>query len=114
MCFDGLIARLYTSDPGVGAVVLILIPYAAAYAIFDGIQVVAAGALRGAGDTRFPAALALSAFWLLGLPIGYLLAFPWGQGERGLWAGLVLALGLVAGLLSLRIWWVHRRGGFIV
>ncbi|HEX9944595.1 MAG TPA: MATE family efflux transporter [Thermoanaerobaculia bacterium] len=99
----GPLARLYTRDGAVIAVVLALLPIAAAFQVFDGIQVVSAGVLRGSADTNFPAAVALLAYWLLALPVGWLLAFRAGLGVRGLWWGITVGILAVAALLVLRI-----------
>jgi MATE family multidrug resistance protein len=105
------LARLYTGDPVVIAMATALLPIAAVFQVFDGIQVVGAGVLRGAADTTYPAGLALVGFWLIGLPAGWTLAFTAGQGPRGLWWGATIALGAVALLLLARI--AHRFRGEI-
>jgi MATE family multidrug resistance protein len=102
--FPEMLARLYTDEPRVIALAATLLPIAALFQVFDGTQVVAAGILRGAADTRVPALLAALGFWALGLPIGVWLAFREGWGPAGLWWGLTTALGSVAALLLLRIW----------
>lgn len=99
----GPLARLYTPDPAVIAMVLALLPIAAAFQVFDGLQVVSAGVLRGAADTTFPAVMALIGYWVIGLPVGWTLAFHAGLGARGLWWGLTVGLAAVAVLLLLRI-----------
>jgi len=88
-----------------------LLPVAAAFQVFDGVQVVGAGVLRGAADTRFAAIIALVGYWVLGLPLGAYLAFHLGQGPRGLWWGLTLGLAIVAVFLCARI--VRRFRGHI-
>ncbi len=105
------LARLYTLDPVVIAMATALLPIAAVFQVFDGIQVVGAGVLRGAADTTYPAGLALVGFWLIGLPAGWALAFTAGQGPRGLWWGATIALAAVAFLLLARI--AHRFRGEI-
>jgi multidrug resistance protein, MATE family len=97
------LARLYTTDPAVIALVATLLPIAAAFQIFDGIQVVAAGILRGSADTTFPAGIALVGFWVIGLPTGWFLAFRMGGGPPGLWWGLTIALAVVSVLYTARI-----------
>ncbi|PYQ61917.1 MAG: MATE family efflux transporter [Acidobacteria bacterium] len=99
----GPLARLYTNDAEVIAMVRLLLPIAAAFLVFDGLQVVSSGVLRGAADTTFPAAMALIGYWALGLPTGWILAFRAGLGARGLWWGFTVGLGSVALLLLLRI-----------
>jgi MATE family multidrug resistance protein len=91
------------------AIIVLLLPVAAAFQIFDGIQIVCSGVLRGAGDLRVPMLLHLCGFWLLGIPLSLWLAFPFGMGPRGLWAGLAVALAFVAALLLLRVRWRIAR-----
>jgi multidrug resistance protein, MATE family len=64
---------------------------------------VAIGILRGIGDTRAPVAINVLGFWLIGLPVSLLLAFPLGLGPPGLWWGLVIGLAVVAVVLLLRV-----------
>ena len=71
--------------------------------LFDGLQTVATGALRGAGDTRTPMLCHFTAYWIIGLPLGAWLCFRRGWGAFGLWAGLSLALILI-GIVLLRAW----------
>jgi MATE family, multidrug efflux pump len=97
------LARLYTQDSAVIAMAAALLPIAAVFQVFDGAQVVAAGVLRGAADTTFPAGIALVGFWLVGLPAGWALAFPGGLGPRGLWWGLTIGLMAVSALFLVRI-----------
>lgn len=98
-----LLGRLYSNEPRVIQMSVLLIPIAALFQVFDGTQVVAAGVLRGSADTRLPAVLSFVGFWLLGLPLGYLLAFPFDQGPKGLWWGLTFGLAAVSFLLVARI-----------
>jgi MATE family multidrug resistance protein len=99
---EGL-ARLYTTDPTVIAMAAALLPIAAMFQVFDGVQVVGAGVLRGAADTTFPAGIALVGFWLVGLPAGWALAFLARLGAQGLWWGLTAGLAAVATLFVIRI-----------
>ncbi len=105
----GPLARLYTTDPAVTAVVMVLLPIAALFQVFDGLQVVASGVLRGAADTTFPAAMALIGYWVLGLPVGWWLGFRGAMGPAGLWLGITLGLTVVAVLLVARIAVRFRR-----
>ncbi len=97
------LAALYTTDAAVLAVAAGLIPLAGVFQVFDGLQVVSLGVLRGVGDTRAPVVINLVGFWLVGLPLGSWLCFARGMGARGLWWGLVAGLATVAVVLALRV-----------
>ena len=97
--------ELYTHDAQVLAVGPSLLWLAAAFQIFDGIQTVSTGALRGLGETRVPMVANFVGYWLFGLPVGFVLCFVLHWGIYGLWIGLTLALILIAVTL-LRRW--HR------
>jgi MATE family multidrug resistance protein len=97
------LARTYTTVEEVLLMASTLIPIAGFFQIFDGIQVVSAGVLRGAGDTRAPLVFNILGFWLVGLPTSLVLAFRFGFGARGLWWGLVAGLCVVAATLSIRV-----------
>jgi len=93
---------LYTRNPQVLAVGPTLLWVAAAFQIFDGIQTVSTGALRGLGETRVPMFANLVGYWVLGLPLGLLLCFVLHWGIYGLWIGLTLALVVIAVTVLLR------------
>ena len=96
------LARLFTDQPEVLGAAAPLLLIAAVFQISDGVQAVAAGGLRGAGDTRIPLILNLLGHYGVGLPAGVLLATTFGLGARGLWWGLSIGLGCVALGLTLR------------
>ncbi len=98
------LAMAYVREPGVVALAASLIPLAGVFQLFDGIQAVAGGALRGAADTRAAMLANILGFWMVGLPIGLTLAFRAGMGPRGLWWGLVIGLAAVAAVLVLRLY----------
>ena len=79
-----------------------LLAIAALFQVFDGMQVIAAGVLRGYRDTMVPMLLATFGYWGVGFAACWLLAFPLGYGAVGLWWGLALGLAVVAVLLTLR------------
>jgi MATE family, multidrug efflux pump len=99
----GELAGAYTSDLEVAALAAALIPIAGVFQVFDGVQVVSSGVLRGLGDTRAPMIVNVLGFWLVGMPVSLWLAFPLGLGPQGLWWGLVAGLAVVGVLLVLRI-----------
>jgi len=99
----GWIARIFTPDVAVIASAIVLLRVAAFFQLFDGLQVVATGALRGVGDTRTPMLSHFAGYWLIGLPAGIVLCFHYRFGAAGLWAGLSLGLILIG--LTLTWWW---------
>jgi MATE family multidrug resistance protein len=103
LAVPGLLARAFSNDAPVIATVELLLPIAGVFQIFDGMQVVAAGALRGVGDTRAPMVLNLIGFWLLGLPVSLGLGFGLDWGPTGVWWGLAIGIGAVAVLLTSRV-----------
>lgn len=98
-----LLARIFTADLPVVEVAAVLIPIAGLFQVFDGVQVVSAGVLRGVGDTRIPMLLNLLGFWFVGLPVSAALGFWLDLGPRGVWWGLAGGLGVVAILLLARV-----------
>ena len=94
--------ELYTHDPQVLAVGPSLLWIAAAFQIFDGVQTVCTGALRGLGETRAPMFANFVGYWILGLPLGLILCFVLKWGIYGMWIGLTLALIVISTILLLR------------
>ena len=100
--FPEAIASVITNEPAVIEAALPLLVIAAAFQLSDGVQAVAAGALRGAGDTRWPLAANLIGHYGVGLPLGCLLTFGLDMGPSGLWWGLSAGLSAVAIALTFR------------
>jgi MATE family multidrug resistance protein len=105
------ILSLYTNDAAVLNLGVKLLAIAALFQLFDGIQTVATGALRGLGETRLPMLVNFCGYWVLGLPIGYVLCFEKGIGITGLWWGLTIALILISMVLLLA--W-QRKTAYVV
>ena len=101
-----VIARVFSPDPAVVRVGATLLLVAAAFQLFDGVQVVTTGALRGAGDTKTPMLANFVAYWFIGIPLGYFLCFRLGWGALGVWIGLCTGLMIVGS--ALLISW-HKR-----
>ena len=94
---------LFSTDASVLTVGTSLLLLAALFQLFDGLQGVITGTLRGLGDTRTPMVVNLVAHWVIGLPTSYLLCFVIGWGVYGLWVGLSLGL-IVTGIILLYVW----------
>jgi len=102
------IAKIYVdidapANRGLVGIALYLLVIAALFQIFDGVQAIAAGALRGYRDTAVPLLLAVIGYWGVGFAGGWVLAFPAGFGPIGLWSGLAVGLAAVAVMLTLRL-----------
>jgi MATE family multidrug resistance protein len=105
------IVSLFTRDEHVASIGVGLLRIAAVFQLFDGVQSVAAGALRGAGDVRVPFVANVVAHWLVGLPLSLVLAFVLHGGAEGLWWGLTAGLVVVAVALSVRF--AHLSRGVV-
>ncbi len=104
------ILRLFTADVAVLAIGVPLVLVAALFQLFDGLQGVATGVLRGLGDTRTPMVWNLAGHWVIGLPLGYVLCFERGWGALGLWSGLCLGLRVVGCVLV--VTWSRRTAAW--
>jgi multidrug resistance protein, MATE family len=103
MSAPGFLLAVFTKNADVLAIAVPLVGIASVFQIFDGVQVVTTGVLRGAGNTRTPMLTNLMGHWLLGLPTGYVLCFILGFGVQGLWIGLSTGL-IVVGSVLLAVW----------
>lgn len=105
--FSKTLARIFSPDLEVIKVGSTLLLVAAAFQLFDGIQICTTGALRGTGDTRTPMLANLGAYWFIGLPLAFTLGFKLGWGALGVWIGLCVGLIMIgSGLL---IVWRRRQ-----
>jgi MATE family multidrug resistance protein len=109
MTVPHMLVRAFTTDERVVAVGADLLRIAALFQIFDGVQAVAAGALRGAGDMRYPFVANVIAHWLVGFPAALVLGFALHGGARGLWWGLTAGLVFVSVLLAARFAVITRH-----
>jgi MATE family multidrug resistance protein len=100
---------LYIHDSAVEVQAASLLLIAALFQLSDGAQVAGLGALRGMKDVKIPTMITLLAYWILGLPVGYVLAFVWEMGAEGIWYGLLLGLTVAAFLLYFRFRSMLRR-----
>ena len=111
--FREQIALLYTENQAVITIAMQLLLFAAVYQCTDAIQVIAAGALRGYKDMRSIFNRTFIAYWILGLPLGYILGMTdWivePMGAHGFWTGFIVGLSSAALLLGLRLRWMHKQ-----
>ncbi|SHM05210.1 MATE family efflux transporter [Mucilaginibacter sp. OK098] len=104
-----LLPWMYTSDKAVITIAAQLLIIAAFFQLFDGTQVVGLGILRGMGDVNIPTVITFLAYWVIGLPVGYLLGMPLHLGVAGIWYGLVLGLMASAILLFFRFQFISKK-----
>jgi MATE family multidrug resistance protein len=102
------IARAYTNDLPTIALAAQLIPIAAVFQVFDGLQCVSIGLLRGTGDTRTPMIVNLVGYWAIGLPMSLWLGRTLHGGPVGLWWGFVAGLVAVSIAVAARLYWRFR------
>jgi MATE family multidrug resistance protein len=100
--FGGAVAGAFVDDPEVAQIAARLLAIAAIFQLVDGLQVVSAGALRGLSDATVPMVVCFMAYWVIGLPTGYYLAFTREWRAAGIWCGFALGLAIVAVILVWR------------
>lgn len=100
------LARAFTSDPEVVRLTALFFIVAALFQIADGVQVTAMSALRGLSDVKIPAYVAILAYWVIAVPVGYVLAFRADYGPVGIWIALAAGLAIAAATLT---WRFHHR-----
>ncbi|MEI8112831.1 MAG: MATE family efflux transporter [Bacteroidia bacterium] len=106
-----LLPLLFTSDPAVIDVAAGLLVVGALFQVFDGVQVVLLGALRGMADVRIPMFIAFFSYILVSLPVSYLMAFVFHLGAPGVWIGFVFGLSTAAILFAFRLKHQVRKFG---
>jgi len=104
---DGIVAA-YTTDVAVRELAVWLLLFVALFQVPDGLQVGAAGALRGFKDAKVPMALNFTAYWLIGFPAAWWFGIRLGAGPSGIWSGLIAGLVTCALFLILRYRQVTR------
>lgn len=104
--FNYPLVRLYNGNPEVIHIATSLVIIAGFFQLSDGVQVVILGALRGIGDVGIPTVITLFAYWVVAVPVGYLLCFNGKWGAEGMWIGLLLGLTFSAILLTMRFYWL--------
>jgi len=102
MLANNLLPYIYTSDQTVITIAAQLLILAGFFQLFDGTQVVGLGVLRGLGDVNMPTFITFLSYWVIGIPVGYLLGFHFGMGVKGIWYGLTFGLLTASVLLFIR------------
>ena len=100
--FRNLLPTFYINEKDVIEIASTLIVIAALFQLSDGTQAVGIGILRGLTDVKIPTAITFIAYWIVGLPVGYLFGFILGYGVQGVWIGLLFGLTTSGILLTLR------------
>jgi MATE family multidrug resistance protein len=107
--FREFLPSLYIEDVSVIKMSATLLIIAGFFQLSDGVQVVGLGALRGMSDVRVPTIVTLVAYWVIGLPLGYILAFWFGMQEIGIWVGLLIGLTVTGIMLLFRFHKLSQR-----
>ncbi len=102
LAFRTGIVGFYTNDTVVGSIAVGLLMYAAVFQLSDGVQVAAAGVLRGYKDTRASMVLTAIAYWGIGFPLAWWFGIRLGYGANAVWVGLIAGLSAAAGMLFWR------------
>jgi MATE family multidrug resistance protein len=100
---------LYVSDSEVISIASTLLVIAGFFQLSDGVQVVCLGALRGLHDVKIPSIFIFIAYWIIGLPLGYFLAFKIGWGGIGVWTGLLIGLTITATAMVFRFYLLSKK-----
>lgn len=97
-----LLPKLFVNEFEVLELAASLLIIAAFFQLFDGVQAVGLGILRGLTDVKFPTAVTFFSYWIIGIPFGYYLGFGMELGVVGVWIGLSVGLATSASLLTFR------------
>lgn len=109
LLFRDVVVGIYTNDPSVTEIAISLLLMAAIFQIADGVQIGAAGALRGYKDTRMPMVINTFSYWVMGFPLAYMAAITFKAPPSYIWAGFVLGLTVAAILLTARFNILSKR-----
>ena len=109
LVFRDTVVSVYTNDPSVTAIAISMLLMAAVFQVADGVQIGAAGALRGYKDTRMPMLINIVAYWVIAFPLAYLATVTYRLPPAYTWGGFVAGLSVAAVLLTWRYARVSRR-----
>ena len=107
--FRNQLPKLFNDNADVLNMAALLIIFAAIFQISDSTQAIGAGLLRGIKDVKYPTVMITIAYWVVGLPLGYLLAFVFNMGATGIWIGLITGLTLASLFLISRFLKMSKR-----
>lgn len=107
------ISGWFVENRGVISISAALLVIVGIFQVFDGIQVISAGMLRGMHDTRIPAVISFVAYWIVGIPVAAFLAISRGWGATGIWWGLACGLAVACAALAPRLWRMARRAATV-
>jgi MATE family multidrug resistance protein len=111
LVFRDTIVGIYTTDTSVQAIAVSMLLMATVFQVADGVQIGAAGALRGYKDTRVPMVINMFSYWVLAFPISYLAAVTYHARPAYIWLGFVIGLTVASALLTVRYGKVSRVAG---
>ena len=97
-----VLPTFYVQDQEVWQIASMLLVMVAIFQVSDGVQVVAINTLRGIQDVKVPTIITLIAYWLVGIPLSYVMGFVFNFGAEGVWSGLIISLTVAAVLLTIR------------
>jgi MATE family multidrug resistance protein len=100
---------LFSNDHEVISIASYLLIIAGFFQLSDGAQVIGLGTLRGLKDVKIPTLVTLVAYWIIGLPASYILAFKLNLGVEGIWYGLLIGLSVAALFLFLRFNYISKK-----
>lgn len=104
-----ILPALFTENALIIKMSATLLIYAAIFQIPDGLQIAANGALRGIKDTKIPMFICITAYWLIGIPMSYILGIVYDLQAQGIWIGLILGLTVAAFMLNIRFYILSKR-----
>jgi MATE family multidrug resistance protein len=107
--FRDSVVDLYTNDTSVRDIAIGMLLMAAIFQVADGVQIGAAGALRGYKDTRLPMVINTFSYWVLAFPLAYLAAVTYRAPPQYIWGGFVIGLTVAASMLTLRYRAISRN-----
>ncbi|QRR01108.1 MATE family efflux transporter [Dyadobacter sandarakinus] len=112
--FRQVLPKAFNDNTQVVELAALLLLFAAVFQISDSTQAIGAGLLRGIKDVKTPTVLIGIAYWVIAIPLGYVLAFPFGMGAAGMWLGLIMGLTVASVFLITRFFKMTKRNNLTV